>query len=483
MIRVVEGDVKYHAIVITGHWKRWSMLGHNDDSSVDNVPHPTPASGAPMTSQAHAPTGLIQTLRTTHALAVDPYAFYQGLFAEHGDTERVRSINGQGWVTRDPEVIKAFFAHDPEDYGCFAAHVLAPVLGARSLLAIDGPTHRSDRKLMMPSFHGSRMKSYAQVMARIAKQSVDELTPGQHFTAHALATKVSQEIILHAVFGINEDADLASWRDATSRTIDRIRPSMLFMPAAQRGFLGLTPWDRFRRNAAALDDLIFAELDRRRSEDDAGQDIMSMLMEARYEDDSCMTDEDLRDQLLTLLFAGYETTAVSLAWAMHDLHHHPEARARAVEEARALEDDPLLWSKAPYIKACWQESMRRSPIVPDILRVAKRDVHIAGIPFMEGEFICVSISGLHHHPGLYDDPHRYDPERFLTHKPSPWEFIPFGGGHRRCIGAAFAAFEMSIVLTAWLRQASFELLDARPARPVRRSITIAPSTGVRMKVR
>ena len=312
---------------------------------------------------------------------------------------------------------------------------------------------------------------------------LEGLACGQPFQVHALATQVSQDVILHAVFGIHDPTELARWRALTSQTIDSIRPSMLFAPQVQRGFLGLTPWDRFKRNAHALDALIAQEVQRRRAHEDLGEDIMSMLMQARYEDDAHMTDRDLRDQLLTLLFAGYETTAVSLAWAMHDLHHHPASLAQATREAQSAPDDPLEWGKLPFIKACWQESLRRSPIVPDIMRVARRDVEIAGWEAAPGDMMCVSIWGVHHHPEHYKDPHLYRPERFLEAAPSPWAFLPFGGGHRRCIGAAFASMELSIVLTAWLRQAEFALLDDAQARPVRRSVTIAPSTGVRMSAR
>lgn len=265
--------------------------------------------------------------------------------------------------------------------------------------------------------------------------------------------------------------------------MDAIHPSFLFSKALQRSFLGLGPWAKFQDRMARSEHIIYKEMARKR-EQGFGEDILSMMMQARDEHDEGWSDATIRDHLFTLLAAGHETTAIAMTWCIYHIHRHPHVLERLRDEVdgafeQGMELDQI--AKLPYLNAVWKEAMRLYPILPDALRELNTPMELGPYKIDAGKVVGVSISGVHHDPELYEKPGEFCPERFLERSYKPWEFMPFGGGHRRCIGAAFAGYEMSIVLATWIREADITLLDTEVV-PKRRSLTIATDKPVRVRV-
>jgi cytochrome P450 len=252
----------------------------------------------------------------------------------------------------------------------------------------------------------------------------------------------------------------------------------------QLPFFGHSPWDRFRRAKEVLSAMIYAEIENRRRSGTSGADILSLMLAARHEDGSAMTDEELRDELLTLLFAGHETTGIALAWSIYWLLRHPDCMNRLLAEIDALGNnpEPEQIGRLPYLDAVVSETLRLHPIVPDVPRKLTRPFEIGGYVLPEGTGVAVATAMIHTRPDLYPDPERFKPERFLERRYSPFEFTPFGGGARRCLGAAFATYEMKIVLATLLSHHRLVLTEKADVRPGRRNVVLGPATGVHVKL-
>ena len=428
------------------------------------------------------PPGIDNRLVATWKLLRDNYGMYEELFAAHGDVVRVHAFNADVYMTNHPEHIRQILANAPDDYDPFAVGVLGPLIGEDSVFVTHGAEHKAQRKLLMPPFHGERMRAYGEVMREAARHQLDTIAVGDVCTAQEIAQKTSLEVIVRAVFGVSTPERVARVVQAIEETLAALHPLLLFVKGLQRPILGGGPWVKFQRALQVAQALLREEIAMKRA-GDLGEDILSMLLQTRDEDGEPLSDETLQSHLFTLLVAGHETTGVALAWTMYHAHRHPEALATAREEiaaalARGDEADAL--AKLPYTTALWQESMRITPILPDIVRPLREPMQLGQHLVPAGKAVGVAISALHHDPELYPEPGRYRPERFIERKFKPWEYMPFGGGHRRCIGAAFAGYELTLVLTVWLGEAAFELLDDALA-PVRRNVTIAPAGGVRLR--
>lgn len=440
-----------------------------------------PTAPSPATTDA-LPHGINSRLVATWKLLRDNYGMYEALFAEHGDPVRVHAFNADVYVTKTPEHIHQIFAQSPDDYDPFAVGVLGPLIGEDSVFVTHGAAHRAQRKLLMPPFHGERMRAYGEVMLEAARHQLATIPVGGECTAQEIAQKTSLEVIVRAVFGISSPDRVSRAMQAIEDTLAALHPLLLFVKGLQRPILGGGPWVKFQKALKVAEALLNEEIASKRA-GDLGEDILSMLLQTRDEDGEPLSDETLRGHLFTLLVAGHETTGVALAWTMYHAHRHPQVldTARAeIAEALARGDAPEALARLPYTTALWQESMRITPILPDIVRPLRAPMQLGPYTIPAGKAVGVAISALHHDPALYPDPETYRPERFLERKFKPWEYMPFGGGHRRCIGAAFASYELSLVLTVWLGEAGFELLDGELA-PTRRNVTIAPEGGVRLR--
>jgi len=392
--------------------------------------------------------------------------------ARYGDMFTYRLAHEGAWVfISDPEAVKQVFTGDPRLLHAGEANtVLLPVLGEHSVLLLDEPQHMAQRKLMLPPFHGKRMQAYGEVMTRIAAEEIDSWPADQPVRMRPRMQAVTLEVILRAVFGVEEGERLSLLRDELRRMLDLIsnprRAIFLLLLGAER----LRRFRPFQRYVERVDRLIYAEIQGRRASGDlAGrEDILSLLLEARDEDGRELSDRELRDELMTLLFAGHETTATALSWAIQLLARHPAELARLEGEVESEGED--------YLDAVIKETLRLRPVVALVLRRLVEPMEIGGRLLPAGANVAPSIYLVHRRPDVYPEPERFRPERFIERPPGTYTWIPFGGGVRRCLGASFAEFEMAVVLRELVRRR--RLLPAGAVEhPVRRTITMVPSRG------
>ena len=377
-------------------------------------------------------------------------------------------------VTANPETIKQVFRGDPEIFRAGEGNeALGPLVGRHSTLLLDGAEHLRHRKLLLPPFHGERMREYGELMEEVAERHVSAWPKGEPFSAIESTQAITLEVIQRAVFGIEDGARLAHVGQLLRNVMDPManRWQMLVLMLAPSSWGPRSPWGRFRRRVRQADVAIYEEIRARRADPGAAErgDVMSLLLQARDEDGNPLSDQELRDELVTLLVAGHETTATSLAWTLERLTRHPEVMAK-------LQDD----AGGEYLDAVIKESLRLRPVVPAVARRLAEPVELGGHELPAGVFIVPSIYLTHRRPDIYPDPLAFKPQRFIDSPPSNTEYLPFGGGVRRCLGASFAQFEMKIVLGAILRHAKIEAAQSRPERITRRSITFAPSSGGRI---
>src|SRR6185503_18506029 len=308
--------------------------------------------------------------------------------------------------------------------------------------------------------------------------------PGKPFVMLEATQAITLEVILRAVFGVEAGPRKERFREAVVELMAAMASPLITMFEFTRHRLGgFGPWARFVRARARFDALVSEEIAERRAQTTTGrEDILSLMMAARYDDGSAMSDVELRDQLHLLLFAGHDTTSTALAWAFYWLHRHPEERERVLAEIDGLgpHAEPDAIAALPYLDAICQETLRIHPVAPNAERLLKKPLEIKGYTVPEGTTILVSPLILHYHEDLYPEPRRFRPERFLERKFSPFELIPFGGGSRRCIGASFAMYEMKLVLATLLRSYRFRLTKDAPLKYVQRGLTMGPKGGVSM---
>lgn len=415
--------------------------------------------------------------------ATDTLGFYRKLERSGQKPFSSRMMIGDFWGSGDPEMARQFYTAPPEQFGDpLGPRVLEPLLGAKSILLLGGETHRRDRALLLPPFHGERMRAYGQVIvAATERRGSAELGRGE-VAVTELAQRISLDAILEAVFGVH-DEDRSEFEELVLDAVHHFTVPIMFFRFLQVGFFGLAPWDRFRRARRRLDARLLQLIEERRRTGIRGEDILSLMLDARYEDGSAMPEEQLRDELVTMIMAGHETTAVALSWTVDHLLRQPAALERLLGELRSVapgDIDAIV--RLPYLNAVCSEGLRLHPIVPDVSRSVARPFVWGEQPVEAGDQVAVAICLLHENPELYPQPHVFRPERFLERSYKPWEYCPFGGGHRRCIGAAFAIFEMKVALATLLLGFEMDLLEARSPRPVRRNVTMGPDSKIPVKI-
>ena len=368
--------------------------------------------------------------------------------------------------------------------------ILRRMLGDNSLLLLDGERHKRHRQLLMPPFHGERMRTYSQVISQITETVTQEWPTAGTFLARPAMQEISLQVILQTVFGLTEGQ---RYRDLSQRlkamleyTSSRFTFATNFFPILQRDLGAWSPGGHYIRLMSSIDELLYAEIAERRQQFDPEQsDILTLLLSARDEAGEPMSDVELRDELLTLLVAGHETTATVLSWALYWIHAQPAVKAKLLEELDGIGEaaDFNAIVKLPYLNAVCNETLRIYPVgfiaQP---RIAQAPVDIAGYPFQADSMVIPAIYLTHHRPDLYPEPKQFRPERFLERQYSPYEFLPFGGSNRRCIGAAFALFEMKLVLATILRRYDLALAEPGSVKPIRRGVTIAPNSGICLKL-
>jgi cytochrome P450 family 135 len=395
------------------------------------------------------------------------------LFACHeryGDMFTFQIAYEGTWVMlANPEAVKQVFTGDPRIFHAGKGNqILAPVLGRNSVLVLDEKPHMSQRKLLLPPFHGARMQGYEQTMSEIAAREIEGWPVGTPYALRPRMQAMTLEIILNTVFGVSEGERLAELRDALREFLDLTTDPRKLLPLIFFGPSRVMSYPPFRRRVERVDALIYGEIDARRRAGDLEQrdDVLSMLVGARHEDGQPMSDEEIRDELLTLLVAGHETTATSLSWAVERLSRHPAKLERLRDEVENGRDE--------YLTATIQETLRLRPVISIVIRHLTEPVEIGGYELPAGVRVTPSVYLVHRNPEIYPEPDRFLPERFLDNPPGTYTWIPFGGGVRRCLGASFAQFEMAVVLRELVRRRHIRPADPRPERVFRRAITETP---------
>jgi cytochrome P450 len=417
---------------------------------------------------------VLQALR----YARDPLGYIEPLRRRYGDVFSLRfPYFGRLVYVADPAVVKRVFTGDPSVFhaGEANATVLEPALGPSSVLTLDEDEHLRQRKLILPPFHGASVTRYGELIREITERDIETWPRDRAFSLRPHTQRITLAVILRAVFGISDGARL---EHASSLVDEFSRRSHLptTIPPLRRHLGRFSPWTRFVRAREALDELIYEEIATRRAAPDATErdDVLSLLLEARHDDGAPMSDAELRDELVTVIGAGHETTATALAWAIERLLRTPRVLARLRESIDAGEDD--------YLDATVKETLRARPVIVDVARKLTAPAEIGGYLVPAGTMVMPAIAALHYREDLYPEPHEFRPERFLDGKADHYAWIPFGGGVRRCAGAAFAQYEMRIVLRAILERTELAAPDPRPERVSPRNITLAPGKGCRVRL-
>jgi cytochrome P450 len=406
----------------------------------------------------------------------DPLGFLTGFRRRYGDVFTVSfPYFGKIVYLANPELVKEVFTGDPSVFhaGEANATVLEPALGPNSVLTLDDAPHMQQRKLLLPPFHGERVRRYGALIEEIAQRDMETWPVGAPFSLRPHTQRITLAVILRAVFGIEDEARIDRATALIDTFSDRVTLITKF-PNLRRDLGRFSPWRRFLLARKNLDAFLYEEIALRRAEANGEErdDVLSLLLRARHDDGSPMGDEELRDELLTVVGAGHETTATALAWAMERLLRTPRALQRLHESIAAGEDD--------YLEATVKETLRVRPVIIDVARRLTAPATIGGYELPAGSFVLAAIGALHFREDVFPDPHEFRPERFLDGKADNYAWIPFGGGVRRCVGAAFAEFEMRIVLREFVERAQLSAPDPKPERVRIRHITLAPGKGTRV---
>ncbi len=396
-------------------------------------------------------------------------------------TLRIASIGTLVYLA-DPADIKTVFAGDPRVFHAGEANsILSGLLGDSSLLVIDEDVHRDRRRLMLAPFHRDAVARQAGLMAEIAAANITGWPVGKSFAAAPKMSEITLEVILRTVIGATDPARLDALRKVMPRLLD-VGP-WATLALAKPGLLRCRPWQGLHRRIAEADGLLYAEIADRRADPNlaARTDVLAMLVRAGDDDGRTMTDHELRDQLMTLLVAGHDTTATGLAWALERLTRHPAVLAKAVQAAEAsAAGDP---AGDEYLDALAKETLRIRPVVFDVGRLLTEPVELAGYRLPAGVMVAPGMGLVHASASVYPDPDRFDPDRMLGASLSPTTWFPFGGGNRRCLGAGFAMVEMRVVLREILRRVELSTTTAADERQKLKHVILVPHRGARINVR
>ncbi len=392
----------------------------------------------------------------------------------------------------NPAAIQQLLTSDTKQFAAPGAanQILRPFLGDRGVILLDGQEHRQRRQLVMPAFHGDKIRGYTDSIQQITREVIKQWPVGATINAREQMQSVSLSVILQTIFGLYQGEKFDRIRDkliaVISVTDSPLKSSFMFIPKLQQDWGAWSPWGRFKRDIAELDQLLYQEIaDRRRDYQPGRTDILNLLIGSQDADGQGMNDQELRDELMTLLFAGHETTATALSWGIYWATYLPEVRAKLLADIATLgaDRDGMAISKLLYLGAFCSEVLRIHPVAMlTFARIAQEPVSIQGYDLAAGTVVMGCMYLTHHRPDLYPEPDLFKPERFLERQFSPYEYFPFGGGARRCIGLALAQLELKLALVEVLTSCELQLTDQLPIAPARRGVTLAPQTGVNIKV-
>lgn len=454
-----------------------------------DVSEPTDATTS--SSSQLPPSVELDGLRQTLAWQAQPLQFLHDCAQRYGDAFTLDfGSHGSYAMFSTPQAIRTIFnADDGVLHAGKGNRVLGPLLGAGSLLLLEEQHHLSERRLLLPGFHGQVIERYAdliQCAALDVMADVDahRIEPDEEIAVQDLMQTISMRVILRAVFGIQAGSRFEELREQMQRVLNDPKLSLGLLEQLQND-LTSRAWQKFRDDLRRIDELLLEEVALRRAAGDAAHaDLLGMLLAVTYEDGTKLDDWALRDELMTLIVTGYETTATALAWAFYWLAREPAVLERLRTELAPLgrHPTPACLAQAKYLHAVCQETLRIHPIIPVVAREVQTPIEIQGYTLPAGVTVAASIYLAHHRSEAFPDPERFRPERFLQRQPSPFEYLPFGGGVRRCIGMSLALYEMKIVLGSILAQYEFTALT-HELRAVRRFVTLAPEGGAKLRIR
>ena len=419
-----------------------------------------------------------------------PIPFMRACAEAYGDAFTIYLFGAPPFVfCSRPDTIKEIFTGDPEVLRAGRGNeVLRPIFGSNSILLLDGARHRRERKLLMPSFHGERMRLYGGIMRETADRSIDAWPIERPFPIHAYMQQITLDIILRTVFGVDEGERLSRLRALMVEFLGLLGSSPLLLVRRLQVNLGpFTAWKRICQLQRVIDGLLYDEIARCRKEGPQDRtDIMAMLVAARDEDGQAMSDEEIRDELITMLVAGHETTATALSWVVYRLLKNPDVLAKAQAEVANVAGNgsagPELTAEhiaaLGYLDAVMKETARLNPILPTVARYLEAPTRLGDLDLPAGCVVAPCMYLTHRRPEIWPEPEAFRPERFINTRVDPYTFFPFGGGLRHCLGAAFAGYEMKIVLARMLSRVVLRPHPTYTVRVVRRTITMAPSGGL-----
>jgi len=442
--------------------------------------------------------GLRRTLRILR-LILQPTGYMDDNVRRYGSMFKIGGDSSPPLVyVGDPEVVREIFMFDATQAATGQSNgILQAMVGEHSILLLDGNPHQRQRKLLMPPFHGDRLRAYGQLICDITRQVSAQWQPGQLIVARPPMQELTLKVILQAVFGLREGARLSELQRLMSSMLDSfaypLSASFLFFPALQKDWGAWSPWGRFLRLREQVRQLLYAEIrDRRQYLEQPGvgpaekTDILTLLLQARDENGEGMSDVELHDELVTMLLAGHETTASALVWMLYWIHYLPEVQQKLRAELAELDPqaDPMVVAQLPYLTAVCQEALRIYPITPTtFVRVLRQPMTLGGYAFEAGTALMPATYIIHQRPELYREPKQFRPERFWEHQYAPHEYLPFGGGHRRCIGSALAMMELKLSIATLLQEFELTLPSPRPLLPARRGLTLAPPASMKLRVK
>lgn len=424
---------------------------------------------------------------------VNPVAYMSQAVKEYADffTVDIIGFGDSLLFVNHPEAIQQILTNDRQTFFADGSlnTVLAPIVGYSSLLGLDGERHKREKKLLMPPFHGDRMISYGDSVQEIVDDLFSRFQVGDVFITREVMQEISLQVILKVVFGLTKGERFSEMAVLIKDILDRfnkpINVSFLFYEWLRQDWGKWSPWGKVVRRQKRLDELIYQEIEERRKESRSDRvDVLSLLLAAQDENGEGLTNQQLRDELMLILFAGHETTAIAMSWALYWIHYLPRVKEKLLAELDGLptDIDGMTIYKQPYLTAVCNETLRIHPVAMlTFPRVATKDVDLLGTKVKKGTVLSGCIYLIHQREDLYPNPTEFKPERFLERQYSPYEFLPFGGGVRRCLGEALAAYEMRLVVAKILREFDLELVEKKPVKPTRRGVVLSPKGGIPMR--
>lgn len=428
----------------------------------------------------------------TFKLIFRPVEYFDTYGQQFGDIFAVGSEEHPFVYVNHPKAIQEIFTADKDIFDSGKGNaVLRFLLGVNSITLLDGEPHQRQRKLLIPPFYAERLRAYHQIICNIAQEVTHEWQEGQTIRVRTYMQEMTLQVILQVVFGLEQGQRYEQLRELLTTLLEALSTplssTLLFFPQLRQDWGNFSPWGRFLRCKQQVDELLRREIQERRQENNLDkEDILSLLLATKDEDGQPMTDEEIQDELMTMLVAGHETTASALTWALYWVYSLPTIKDKLRFELSGLGENPspLDIAKLPYLGAVCSETLRIYPVaLTPFPRILKKPFDLMGYHFNPGTVLTPCIYLVHQREDLYPEPKKFKPERFLERQYSPYEYFPFGGGNRRCIGLSLAMLEMKLILAAIVSRFDLDLTNHRPLKPVRRGLTLAPPGNFKLKVK